>query len=83
MVEVTKLDGHMSQYAVMIDSVSKRYSLCGARVGCMIPFDWGLQYDPRGYLFISEMVSGVYVVQFDEDKDPRFNYPPLWTPIEE
>tara|TARA_B100001175_G_C19499692_1_gene637373 strand:- start:738 stop:1931 length:1194 start_codon:yes stop_codon:yes gene_type:complete len=24
------------QYAVMIDSVSKRYSLCGARVGCMI-----------------------------------------------
>ena len=25
-----------SQYAVMIDSVSKRYSLCGARVGCMI-----------------------------------------------
>lgn len=26
--------GH--QHAVMIDSVSKRYSLCGARVGCMI-----------------------------------------------
>jgi aspartate aminotransferase len=25
-----------SQHAVMIDSVSKRYSLCGARVGCMI-----------------------------------------------
>ncbi len=25
-----------SQNAVMIDSVSKRYSLCGARVGCMI-----------------------------------------------
>ena len=25
-----------NQYAVMIDSVSKRYSLCGARVGCMI-----------------------------------------------
>ena len=24
------------QHAVMIDSVSKRYSLCGARVGCMI-----------------------------------------------
>ena len=33
----------------------------------MIPFDWGLQYDPRGFLFISEMVSGIYVVQFDED----------------
>ena len=28
---------------------------------CMIPFDWGLQYDPRGFVFISEMVSGVYV----------------------
>ena len=25
-----------NQHAVMIDSVSKRYSLCGARVGCMI-----------------------------------------------
>lgn len=25
-----------SQHAVMIDSVSKRYSLCGARVGCMV-----------------------------------------------
>ncbi len=25
-----------SEHAVMIDSVSKRYSLCGARVGCMI-----------------------------------------------
>ncbi|MGB0395523.1 MAG: pyridoxal phosphate-dependent aminotransferase [Flavobacteriaceae bacterium] len=25
-----------SQHTVMIDSVSKRYSLCGARVGCMI-----------------------------------------------
>ena len=25
-----------SEHAIMIDSVSKRYSLCGARVGCMI-----------------------------------------------
>ena len=25
-----------SEHAVMIDSVSKRYSLCGARVGCMV-----------------------------------------------
>ncbi len=25
------------------------------------------------------MVSGVYVVQFDEDFDPRYNYPALWT----
>ena len=48
----------------------------------MIPFDWGLQYDPRGFMFVSEMVSGVYVVQFDEDYDPRYNYPALWT-IEE
>jgi len=46
---------------------------------CMIPFDWGLQYDPRGFVFISEMVSGVYVVQFDEDWDSRFDYPPLWS----
>ena len=46
---------------------------------CMIPFDWGLQYDPRGFVFISEMVTGVYVVQFDEDWDPRFDYPPLWS----
>ncbi|MEK9604565.1 MAG: pyridoxal phosphate-dependent aminotransferase [Flavobacteriaceae bacterium] len=29
-------DERGSQHAVMIDSVSKRYSLCGARVGCMI-----------------------------------------------
>jgi hypothetical protein len=46
---------------------------------CMIPFDWGLQYDPRGFVFISDMVSGVYVVQFDEEWDPRFDYPPLWS----
>jgi hypothetical protein len=46
---------------------------------CMIPFDWGLQYDPRGFVFISDMVSGVYVVQFDEDWDSRFDYPPLWS----
>jgi len=46
---------------------------------CMIPFDWGLQYDPRGFVFISDMVSGVYVVQFNEDWDPRFDYPPLWS----
>jgi hypothetical protein len=49
----------------------------------MIPFDWGLQYDPRGYLFISEMVSGVYVVQMDEDRDPRYLYPATYTAIED
>lgn len=59
------------------------YDMADCWASCMIPFDWGLQYDPRGYVFISEMVSGVYVIQFDEDKDPRFDYPPLWTPIEE
>ena len=59
------------------------YDMADCWASCMIPFDWGLQYDPRGFLFISEMVSGVYVVQFDEDKDPRFEYPPLWTPLEE
>jgi hypothetical protein len=42
-----------------------------------------LQYDPRGYLFISEMVSGVYVVQMDEDKNPNFVYPPLYPSTEE
>lgn len=49
----------------------------------MIPFDWGLQYDPRGFLFISEMVTGVYVVQMDEDKNPNFNYPPLYANVED
>ena len=59
------------------------YDMADCWASCIIPFDWGLQYDPRGYVFISEMVSGIYVVQFDEDRDPRFDYPPLWTPLEE
>ena len=54
------------------------YDMADCWASCMIPFDWGLQYDPRGYLFISEMVTGVYVVQMDEDKDPNFVYPPLY-----
>ena len=54
------------------------YDMADCWASCMIPFDWGLQFDPRGFVFISEMVSGVYVVQFDEDIDPRFEYPPLW-----
>ena len=58
------------------------YDMADCWASCMIPFDWGLQYDPRGFMFVSEMVSGVYVVQFDEDFDPRYNYPALWT-IEE
>jgi len=34
-------------------------------------------------LFISEMVSGVYVVQMDEDINPNFMYPSLYTNIED
>src|SRR5690606_8600649 len=26
----------LEQYAIMIDSVSKRYSMCGARIGCIV-----------------------------------------------
>jgi hypothetical protein len=54
------------------------YDMADCWASCMIPFDWGLQYDPRGYLFISEMVSGVYVVQMEEDKNPNFVYPALY-----
>ena len=54
------------------------YDMADCWASCMIPFDWGLQYDPRGYLFISEMVTGVYVVQMEEDKNPNFVYPPLY-----
>ena len=45
---------------------------------CMIPFNWGLQFDPRGFIVISEMVSGVYVVQMEEDYDPQNDFPPIW-----
>ena len=54
------------------------YDMADCWASCMIPFDWGLQYDPRGFVLISEMVSGIYVVQFDEDYDPRYHYPALW-----
>ena len=57
---------------------SMGYDMADCWASCMIPFDWGLQYDPRGFVYISEMVSGIYVVQFDEDKNPDFEYPPLW-----
>ncbi|MBJ07430.1 MAG: hypothetical protein CMB60_00010 [Euryarchaeota archaeon] len=59
------------------------YDMADCWASCMIPFDWGLQYDPRGFMFISEMVSGIYVVQFDEDYDPRYHYPALWAIDEE
>ena len=26
----------MEEHAIMIDSVSKRYSMCGARIGCLV-----------------------------------------------
>ena len=26
----------LSDHAIMIDSVSKRYSMCGARIGCLV-----------------------------------------------
>ncbi len=32
---VMNLDG-LENHAIMIDSVSKRYSMCGARIGCMV-----------------------------------------------
>ncbi|MDG1551795.1 MAG: hypothetical protein P8Q95_08740, partial [Candidatus Poseidoniaceae archaeon] len=54
------------------------YDMADCWASCMIPFDWGLQYDPRGYIFISEMVTGVYVVQMDEDYDENFPYPSLY-----
>ena len=59
------------------------YDMADCWASCMIPFDWGLQFDPRGYVVISEMVSGIYIVQFDEDKDARFDYPALWVATDE
>lgn len=59
------------------------YDMADCWASCMIPFDWGLQFDPRGFIFISEMVTGVYVVQMDSDKDSRYNYPPLYRKDEE
>jgi len=63
-----------------IDNASEvlGYDMADCWASCMIPFDWGLQYDPRGFVYASEMVSGIYVIQFDEDYDPRYDYPPLW-----
>ena len=34
-ISVLSLSG-LEQHAVLIDSVSKRYSMCGARIGCMV-----------------------------------------------
>ena len=54
------------------------YDMADCWASCMIPFDWGLQYDPRGYIYVSEMVTGVYVIQYDGDKHPDYDYPPLF-----
>ena len=29
-------ENDLDQHAIIIDSVSKRYSMCGARIGCMV-----------------------------------------------
>tara|TARA_B100001013_G_scaffold227313_1_gene139325 strand:- start:19 stop:1950 length:1932 start_codon:yes stop_codon:yes gene_type:complete len=54
------------------------YDLADCWASCMIPFNWGLQFDPRGYIIISEMVSGFYVVQYDGDKQADYLFPPLY-----
>ncbi len=59
------------------------YDMADCWASCMIPFDWGLAYDPRGYIFISEMVSGIYVVQADEDRRSGYIFPPLYEAVEE
>lgn len=34
-ISILEMDG-LDEHAIVIDSVSKRYSMCGARVGCMV-----------------------------------------------
>ena len=43
----------------------------------MIPFDQSTIRSKR--VRYPGMVSGVYVVQFDEDYDSRYDYPALWS----
>ena len=52
-------------------SLIRDYESASDWTGGMIPFDWGLQYDHRGYVLISEISTGVYVVQFDGDINPE------------
>ena len=54
-------------------TVTLGYDMADCWASCMIPFDWGLQFDPRGYVFISEMVSGIYVIQVEEDINPELS----------
>jgi hypothetical protein len=54
------------------------YDMADCWASCMIPFDWGLQFDPRGFIVISEMVSGIYIAQMDEDIREGFEFPPIY-----
>jgi hypothetical protein len=77
----TKTSGYyLSAGPTWIDDPASEleYDMADCWASCMIPFNWGLQYDPRGYILISEMVSGIYVVQMESDKDARYPYPPLY-----
>ena len=59
------------------------YDMADCWASCMIPFDWGLQFDPEG--ICSNLRNGFWniYVQFDEDKDARYNYPALWVATDE
>ena len=46
--------------------------------GLKIPFNWGLHYDPRGFIYVSDIKTGVYVVQYDGDKQADYLFPPLY-----
>ena len=46
--------------------------------GLKIPFNWGLHYDPRGYIYVSDIKTGVYVVQYDGDRQEGYLFPPLY-----
>nr|AIF08174.1 hypothetical protein [uncultured marine group II/III euryarchaeote KM3_27_D07] len=78
----TKTNGYyLSAGPTWIDDPAStlEYDMADCWASCMIPFNWGLQYDPRGFIMISEMVSGVYVVQMESDRDARYPYPPLYS----
>lgn len=37
----------------------------------------GLQFDPRGFIYISDPASGMYVVQYEDDGNPDHVFPNL------
>ena len=59
------------------------YDMADCWASCMIPFDWGLQYDPRGFLFISG--NGFRRLRRSNGRgpDPRYLYPPTYTTVED